>query len=90
LEGGELRVCYDTEIEFSAGLTRVRAKTLSRIGSGSRVRSGNQVKAFFLARAGRLGRVCRVGVAGLSGLSSDKAKTSPRAGFSHIPKPGPS
>jgi hypothetical protein len=49
LEGGELRVCYDTEIEFSAGLTRVRAKTLSRIGSGSRVRSGNQVKAFFLS-----------------------------------------
>jgi hypothetical protein len=47
---------------------------------------------FFLVQAGRLGRVCRVRVAGLSGLaglSSDKAKTLPRAGFSLIPKPGP-
>jgi hypothetical protein len=26
--------------EFSAGLTRVKAKTLSEIGSGSRVKSG--------------------------------------------------
>jgi hypothetical protein len=28
------------ETEFPAGLTRVKAKTLSKIGSGSRVRSG--------------------------------------------------
>jgi hypothetical protein len=39
LEGYELRVCYDMETEFLAELTRGKAKTLSRIGSGSRVRS---------------------------------------------------
>jgi hypothetical protein len=49
LEWDELRVCYDTEIKFSAGLAWVKAETLS--GSG-RVRSGygsgNLVKAFFI------------------------------------------
>jgi hypothetical protein len=40
LEGGELRVGYDMETEFSTGLTWVKAKTLSGIGLGSRVRSG--------------------------------------------------
>jgi hypothetical protein len=45
----------------------------------------NRVKAFSLFGSGR---VSRVRVAGLSGLRSDKAKTSPRAGFSLIPKPG--
>jgi hypothetical protein len=33
LEGDELRVCYDTGTEFPAGLTRVKANTLSGIGS---------------------------------------------------------
>jgi hypothetical protein len=33
LEGDELRVCYDTETEFPAGLTRVKENTLSGIGS---------------------------------------------------------
>jgi hypothetical protein len=40
LEGDELRVCYDMETEFLDGLTWVKAKTLSGIRSGSRVRSG--------------------------------------------------
>jgi hypothetical protein len=48
------------ETEFLAGLARVKAKTLS--GSGreaglGRVRVGNRVKAFSLARGGRLGLV---------------------------------
>jgi hypothetical protein len=34
-------------------------------------------------------QVSRVRVAGLFGLSLDKEKTSPRAGFSLIPKPRP-
>jgi hypothetical protein len=91
LEGDELRVCYDTQTEFPFGLTWVKAKTLSGIGSGSWVRSSNWVKAFCLVQVGRLGQVCRVRVARLSGLaelSSDQAKTSPWAGFSHVPKPG--
>jgi hypothetical protein len=46
------------------------------------------VKAKILVRAGRLGQVSQVTVAGLSGLCSGKAKTSPRAGFSLIPQPG--
>jgi hypothetical protein len=33
-------------------------------------------------------RVSQVRLARLSGLSSDKAKTSPRAGFSLVPQPG--
>jgi hypothetical protein len=33
LEGDELRVCYDMETEFPAGLTRVKENTLSGIGS---------------------------------------------------------
>jgi hypothetical protein len=64
LEGDELRVCYDMETEFPAGLTRVKAKNLSRIGSGSRVRSdygsGNRVKAFSLSGAIGLARLARV------------------------------
>jgi hypothetical protein len=57
LEGDELRVGYDREIEFSTGLTRVKAKTLSGIGLGSRVRSGNWVKAFYLSGAIGLARL---------------------------------
>jgi hypothetical protein len=57
------------ETEFPAGL-RVKENTLSRIGSGSRVRAA--------------------WLSGLAGLRSDKAKTSPRAGFSLIPKSRPS
>jgi hypothetical protein len=67
-----------TETEFLAGLTRVKAKTLPEIRSGSRVRSG----------LGRLSRVRVAGLSGLAGLSSGKEKTSPRAGFSLIPQPG--
>jgi hypothetical protein len=33
LEGDELRVCYDMETEFTAGLTRVKENTLFGIGS---------------------------------------------------------
>jgi hypothetical protein len=91
LEGDGFGLVTIPETESQAGLARVKATTLSEIGLRSRVRLGNRVKAFFLVRAGRLGRVCRVRVAGLSGLaglSSDKAKTSPLANFSLIPKPG--
>jgi hypothetical protein len=63
------------ETEFLAGLTRVKTKTFFGIGLGSQVRSG-------------LGQISRVRVAGLSGLSSGKPKTSPQAGFSLIPQPG--
>jgi hypothetical protein len=31
-EGDELRVCYDTDTEFSAGLARVKEETLSETG----------------------------------------------------------
>jgi hypothetical protein len=48
LEGDELRVRYDAETEFSAGLARVKAETLSGSGRVSRVRS---VKAKTLSRA---------------------------------------
>jgi hypothetical protein len=41
LEADEFRVGYDMETEFPARLTRVKAKTLSGIKSGSRVRSGS-------------------------------------------------
>jgi hypothetical protein len=66
LEGGELRVCYDTDTEFPAGLARVKAETLSRSGRISRVRpgygSGNRVKAFSLSRGDQAIRV-RLGYA---------------------------
>jgi hypothetical protein len=91
LEGDEFRLIMIPKTKFQAGLAWVKAKTLSRSGSGSRVRLGNRVKAFSLVQAGRLGQVCRVRVAGLfelAELSSDKAKTSPWAGFSLIPNPG--
>jgi hypothetical protein len=81
-------VGYDTKTEFSAGLAWVKTKTLSEIGLGSRVRSGNWVKTFSLVRAGRFGRVSRVRVAGLFELSSSKVKTSSQAGFSIIRQPG--
>jgi hypothetical protein len=52
LEGDELRVCYDTDTKFPAGLARVKVETLSGSGRVSRVRSGygsgHRVKAFFL------------------------------------------
>jgi hypothetical protein len=61
LEGDELQVCYDTETEFPARLTWVKAKTLSGIRPGSWVRSGpgrvRQVKAKSLSGA--------VGLAGI-------------------------
>jgi hypothetical protein len=37
LEGDEFQVCYDMETEFLAGLTQVKAKTISEIGLGSQV-----------------------------------------------------
>jgi hypothetical protein len=61
LEGDELRVCYDTNTEFPAGLARVKAKTISRSGRVSRVRPGyglgNRVKAFSLSRGDQAIRV---------------------------------
>jgi hypothetical protein len=50
-----------TETEFSTGLARVKAKTLSGSGRVSRVRSGygsgNRVKAFSLSGGGQVSRV---------------------------------
>jgi hypothetical protein len=76
-----------TETGFPAGLARVKAKTLSGSIRVGRVMSGNRVKAFSLSGGGWVNRVRLAGLSGLAGLSSDKAKTSPRAGFSLIPQP---
>jgi hypothetical protein len=88
-EGGGLGFEIRTELRLGlTGLGGLRQKPYPELGQEAglgRSRSGNQVKAFSLVRAGRLGQVR---VAGLSGLSSGKAKTSPRAGFSLIPQPG--
>jgi hypothetical protein len=50
-----------TETNFSVKLARVKAKTLSRSGRVSRVRSGygsgNWLKAFSLSGGGRVSRV---------------------------------
>jgi hypothetical protein len=55
LEGDELRVCYDTDTEFLAGLAQVKAETLS---GSCRVRSsygsGNRVKPFSLSGGDRV------------------------------------
>jgi hypothetical protein len=60
-EGGESESVTITETEFSAGLARVKAKTLSGSGRVSWVRSGygsgNRVKAFSLSGGGRVSRV---------------------------------
>jgi hypothetical protein len=92
----------EMETKFLAGLTWVKGETISRIGSGSRVRSVlgriTGLRHFPSSRAVGLAglgwvtaRVRQVRVAGLSelaGLSSGKAKTSPRASFSLIPQLG--
>jgi hypothetical protein len=78
----------------SSRLGKHRLRKIPYPESGRRVWSGqrrvttrvSQVKAFSLSGSYR---VSRVRVAGLARLRSDKAKTSPRAGFSLIPKPGP-
>jgi hypothetical protein len=60
LEGDELQVGYNMETEFLAGLTRVKAKTLSEIRSGSRVGSGlDRVTGLrlFLIRGDRVSQV---------------------------------
>jgi hypothetical protein len=61
LEGDELRVCYDTDTKFPAGLAWVKVETLSGSGRVSRVRSGygsgNRVKAFSLSGGDRVSRV---------------------------------
>jgi hypothetical protein len=49
----------------------------------------SRVKTFSLSGSCRFSRVKVVGLSRLAELRSDKAKTSPRAGFSLIPKPGP-
>jgi hypothetical protein len=49
----------------------------------------SRVKAFSLSGSYRVSRVRVAGLSGIAGLRSDKAKTSPRAGFSLILKPGP-
>jgi hypothetical protein len=58
LEGDELRVCYDTDTEFLAGLAQVKAETLS---GSCRVRwvrssygSANRVKPFSLSGGDRV------------------------------------
>jgi hypothetical protein len=54
------------------------------------VRVGNRVKAFSLSGSGRVSQVRLAGLSGFvgfAGLSSDKAKTPPRAGFILIPQP---
>jgi hypothetical protein len=61
LEGDELQVCYDMETEFSAGLTWVKAKTLSGIRSRSQVRSGP-------GRVTELSLFTFLGAIGLAGL----------------------
>jgi hypothetical protein len=70
-----------TETGFPVGLARVKAKALSGSGRISQVRSGyssgNWVKAFSLSGSDQV-----------SWVTSVKAKTSPRAGFSLIPRPG--
>jgi hypothetical protein len=67
--------------EFSAGFARVKAKTISRSGRVSRVRSGP-------GQLTGLSHFPFPEAIGLAGLSSGKAKTSHRAGFSLIPQPG--
>jgi hypothetical protein len=63
LEADELRIGCNVETEFPAGLTRVKAKTLSKIGSGSRVRSGQGqgrvtgLRLFSLSGSDRVSRV---------------------------------
>jgi hypothetical protein len=78
LEGDELRVGYDMETEFPAGLTRVKAKTLSGIRSGSWVRSGP-------GRVTRLSLFPYLGAIGLAGLGRITARVT---GLRHFPYPG--
>jgi hypothetical protein len=74
-----------TETDFLAGLTQVKAKTLSEIGLGSRVRSGlgqvRQVKVKALSEAVGLSWDRLAGPSGLAGLSSGKAKSISQAGL---------
>jgi hypothetical protein len=73
--------------EFPDQVNSVKENTLSGIGSSGLVGlasgydSVSRVKAFFLSD------ISRVTLAELSGLSSDKTKTLPQAGFSLIPQP---
>jgi hypothetical protein len=78
LEGDELRVCYDTETEFPAGLARVKAETLSGSGQVSRVRSGP-------GWVTGLRHFPYPGVIGLAGLSR---VTAPVTELRHFPYPG--
>jgi hypothetical protein len=66
------------ETEFLARLTRIKAKTLSRIRSGSRVRSG-------LGRVTGLRLFPYPGVIGLAGLCRITARVT---GLWHFPYPG--
>jgi hypothetical protein len=75
LEGDELQVGYDMETEFPAGLTRVKAKTLSRIRSGSQVRSGR----------GRVTGLRLFPYPGAIGLGQIMAQVT---GLRHFPYPG--
>jgi hypothetical protein len=81
LERDELRVGYDMETEFPAGLTRVRAKTLSGIGSGSQVRSGTDsvtgLRLFPYPRA-----------IGLAGLDWIMARVTELRHFSYLGRSG--
>jgi hypothetical protein len=73
----ELRLGYDMETEFPAGLTRVKAKTLSRIRWGSRVRSG-------LGRVTELRLFPYLGAIALAGLGRITAWVT---GLRHFPYP---
>jgi hypothetical protein len=79
LDGDELRVGYGMETKFLGRVNSIKENTLSGIGSPGFVGLApvttrvSRVKLFPYPGAIRL--------SGLAGLRSEKAKTSPRAGF---------
>jgi hypothetical protein len=77
LEGDEHRVGYDMETELPIGLTRVKAKPLSGIESGSRVRSGP-------GRVTRLRLFSYSGAIELAGLGQIMTQIT---GLRHFPYP---
>jgi hypothetical protein len=67
-----------TKKGFSAELAQVKAKTISGSGREAGLGRVTGLRCFPYPR-----------VVGLAGLNSNKAKNSPRNGFSLIPKPVP-
>jgi hypothetical protein len=79
---------YDTNFQFLVGLARVKAKTLSKVSLGSRVRLGPGQEARLRQIPYPGGRVSRLRLAGLSriaGLSWDRAKHLTQIWLSLIP-----